>query len=73
MAKKCIISKKKISFGNKVSHSKIKSKKKFKPNVFLKKIKLPNKTEIKFKVSSSILRTIKKIGIYNTCIKYIKK
>jgi len=55
--------------GNHVSHSNIKTKRKFYPNLVKKKFFLPEEKEfITLRVSTSALRTINKKGI-TACIK----
>ena len=50
--------------GNKVSHSNVKTKRTFSPNLFKKKFYLPSEDKfITLKVSASGLRTINKNGI----------
>ncbi len=57
-------------FGNKVSHSNRKTRRVFKPNLFVKNFYIPETDEwIRLKVSSKALKTINKLGIYA----YIKK
>jgi len=64
MARTCDITGKKMMVGNKVSHSNIKSKRKFYPNLQTKKFFVPeDNTWITLKVSTSALRTINKKGI----------
>ncbi len=53
-------------FGNSVSHSNVKTRRKFMPNLKKKKFFIPELDEwIELKVSVSALRTINKKGIYN--------
>lgn len=55
--------------GNHVSHSNIKTKRKFYPNLVKKKFFLPEEKEfITLRVSTSALRTINKNGI-TACVK----
>lgn len=50
--------------GNKVSHSNVKTKRTFSPNLFKKKFYLPSEDKyITIKVSAAGLRTINKNGI----------
>jgi large subunit ribosomal protein L28 len=52
-----------IGFGNRVSHSERKTRRKFKPNVFLKRLYSEVLDEmIRFHVTASALRTIDKVG-----------
>jgi large subunit ribosomal protein L28 len=64
MARTCDITGKKMMVGNKVSHSNIKTKRRFYPNLQTKKFFVPeDNTWITLKVSTSALRTINKKGI----------
>jgi len=55
--------------GNHVSHSNIKTKRKFYPNLIKKKFYLPEEDKyITLKISASALRTINKKGI-EVCVK----
>ncbi|MCB0428886.1 MAG: 50S ribosomal protein L28 [Flavobacteriales bacterium] len=69
MARVCEITGKKVIVGNKVSHSNIKTKRTFQPNLQVKKFFIPEEDKwITLKVSTSGLRTINKKGIY-ACLK----
>ena len=64
MAKICQVTGKKAIVGNNVSHSKRRSKRKFYPNLFVKKYYLPEEERwITLKVSASGIRTINKKGL----------
>ncbi len=64
MSKVCQITGKKVIVGNKVSHSNVKTKRTFSPNLFKKKFYLPSEDKyITIKVSAAGLRTINKNGI----------
>lgn len=64
MSKVCQITGKKVIVGNKVSHSNVKTKRTFTPNLFKKKFYLPSEDRyISIKVSASGLRNINKLGI----------
>ncbi len=64
MAKACDITGKKAIGGNKVSHSNIKTKRKFNPNLQKKRFFIPEENRwIELKVSTSAMRTISKKGI----------
>ncbi|MEM6643481.1 MAG: 50S ribosomal protein L28 [Bacteroidota bacterium] len=64
MSKICEITGKKPQVGNKVSHSNIKTKRRFNPNLQKKRFYLPEEDKwITLKVSTSALRTINKNGI----------
>lgn len=64
MSRICQITGKKVITGNNVSHSNIKTKRKFHPNLHTKKFFVPeNNTWITLRVSANGLRTINKKGI----------
>ncbi len=66
MSKVCELTGKRPMFGNSVSHSNVKTRRKFMPNLKKKKFFIPELDEwIELKVSVSALRTINKKGIYN--------
>jgi large subunit ribosomal protein L28 len=70
----CQLTGKKTMFGNNVSHSNRKTKRKFYPNLQVKKFIIPETGEvIKLKVSTSALRTINKVGITEAIKRVIKK
>jgi large subunit ribosomal protein L28 len=69
MSKICEITGKKVMVGNNVSHSNIKTKRKFYPNLQLKKFYIPEEGMwITLKVSAAGIRVIDKKGIY-ACLK----
>ncbi len=69
MSKSCELTGKRMMVGNNVSHSHIKTKRKFYANLQVKKFFLPEENKwITLKVSTSMLRTINKKGI-SACIK----
>lgn len=69
MSKVCDITGKKVITGNKVSHSNIKSKRRFYPNLQTKKFYIPEEDcWITLKVSASGIRNINKNGI-SACLK----
>ena len=69
MSRICQITGKKLMVGNNVSHSNIKSKRKFYPNLQTKKFYVPEEDAwVVLKVSTSALRTINKNGI-SACLK----
>ena len=71
MSRICDITKKKSISGNNISRSKNKTKRKFYPNIQKKKFYIENlNIWVKLKVSTSIIRTINKNGIYNVLKKY---
>ena len=77
MAKVCIVTGKKVMFGNNVSHSNIKNKRRFSVNIHKLKFWVESKKKyISLKVSSKGLKIINKIGIDKfilSGIKYGKK
>ncbi|MFA8298945.1 MAG: 50S ribosomal protein L28 [Hyphomicrobiales bacterium] len=65
MSRICEITGKKVITGNNVSHSNIKTKRKFYPNLHTKKFFVPETGEwVVLKVSSKGLKTIDKKGIH---------
>ncbi len=79
MSRICEITGKKVMVGNNVSHSNIKTKRKFVPNLQKKRFFIPEENKwITLKVSVSAMRTIDKNGI-KACMKeaiekgYLKK
>jgi large subunit ribosomal protein L28 len=74
MARICDLTGKKAMYGNSVSFSNKKTKRKFNPNLQVKKFFVPELGEwISLKVSTSALRTINKIGISAAIEKAIRK
>ena len=70
MPRVCQLTGKRPISGNNVSHSKRRTKRRFLPNLFKKRFFVPETGEwITMKVSSSALRTINKLGVYD----YLKK
>ena len=64
MSRVCELTGKKVIVGNKVSHSNIKTKRRFYPNLQTKRFFIPEEDKwITLKVSSAALRTIDKKGI----------
>ncbi len=69
MSRICQITGKKLMVGNNVSHSKRRTKRKFYPNLFVKKFYLPEEDRwISLKVSAAGIRTINKNGL-QACLK----
>jgi len=65
MSRVCQITGKKAMVGNHVSHSNIKTKRRFQPNLHLKKFYVPELDEwISLKVSAKGLKTINKKGVW---------
>jgi large subunit ribosomal protein L28 len=65
MSKVCEITGKKVITGNRVSHSNIKTRRRFYPNLQIKKFYVPEEDAwITLKVSARGIRNINKKGIY---------
>lgn len=74
MSRICEITGKRAMNGNRVSHSNIKNKRKFNPNLHIKKFYLPEEdTWITLKVSAAGMRTINKKGLLNCLNNSIEK
>lgn len=70
MSKVCQLTGKRPMSGNNVSHSNRKTRRRFLPNLQKKRFFVPETNEwITLKVSTSAIRTIDKLGIYD----YLKK
>ncbi|MDD3876704.1 MAG: 50S ribosomal protein L28 [Bacteroidales bacterium] len=66
MARVCDLTGKRMMVGNNVSHSHIRTKRRFYPNLQTKKFYIPEEDAwIVLKVSTSAMKTINKKGIYN--------
>lgn len=70
MSKVCELTGKRPVVGHKISHSNVKSKRRFEPNLIRKKFYIPelDKT-VTLKVSTKAMKTIDKLGLYA----YLKK
>lgn len=69
MARICELTGKRVLSGNKISHSNIKTRRKFYPNLQTKKFYIPEEDKwITLTISTSALRTINKKGI-SACLK----
>ena len=69
MSRVCELTGKKVIVGNKVSHSNVKTKRRFSPNLKTKRFFVPEENKwIILKVSTSAIRNINKKGIY-ACMK----
>ena len=67
MARRCSISGKGPQFGNNVSHSHKKTRKKWSANIINKRIYVPEEDRwVRIKVSAKMLRTIQKNGLMAT-------
>ena len=65
MSRVCQITGKRRIIGHKVSHSNVKTKRTFEPNLFTKRFFVPQEDRfVTIKVSAAGIRTISKIGIY---------
>ena len=70
MARECQLTGKKPMVGNKVSHSSVKTKRRFLPNLQKKSFFIPETGQtVEINLSTSALRTIDKLGIYE----YLKR
>jgi len=70
MSKVCQLTGKRPISGHNVSHSNVKTKRKFKPNIIKKRFFIPETDEwVTLKISVSALRSINKMGIHE----YLKK
>lgn len=66
MSRICQVTGKKMMVGNNVSHSQAKTKRKFYPNLFVKKFYLAEEDRwVTLKVSANGIRTINKNGLNN--------
>ena len=73
MSRVCDLTGKKALKGNHVSHSNIKTKRRFYPNLHTKRFYIPEEDRwVTLKVSTSALRTINKKGI-SACLKDFEK
>ena len=64
MAKVCVVTGKKPMSGNKVSHANNKTRRRFEPNLHVKRFWVPSeKRWVKMKVSAKAIRIITKVGI----------
>ena len=73
MSRVCELTGKKALKGNHVSHSNVKTKRRFYPNLHTKRFFIPEENRwITLKVSTSALRTINKKGI-SACLKDFEK
>lgn len=73
MARKCSISGKGPQFGNNVSHSHKKTRKKWSANIISKRIWVPEENRwVRVKISTKMLRTIYRKGLNETLRDYGK-
>jgi len=74
MSRVCDLTGKKAMSGFNVSHSNVKTKRKFYPNLQLQKFYIPDEDRwITLKVSTSAIKTINKIGITEAINRFVKK
>ena len=74
MSRVCEITGKQAIVGNNVSHSNIRTKRKFKPNLHTKKFYVPELDEwIFLKVSAHGMRNINKKGVYQCLVEASEK
>jgi large subunit ribosomal protein L28 len=70
MSKVCELTGKRPITGNKVSHSNMKTKRRFLPNLQKKRVFVPELNDfVELKVTAKALRTVSKLGLYE----YVKK
>jgi len=70
MSKVCQLTGKKPIVGNNVSHANNKTRRRFEPNLQKKRLFIPELNKwVSLKISTSALRTINKLGLYE----YLKK
>jgi len=74
MSRVCDLTGKTAMKGNNVSHSNVKTKRKFYPNLKLQKFYIPEEDRwITLKVSTSAIKTINKVGISEAISRFVKK
>jgi large subunit ribosomal protein L28 len=74
MARVCQLTGKKLISGHRVSHSNVKTKRKFYPNLQVKRYFIPEENRwVTLKLSTSAMRSINKNGISAEIKKAIKK
>ena len=74
MSRVCQITGKSVMVGNNVSHSKRRTKRRFYPNLFVKKFYLPEEDRwIELKVSAAGVRLINKLGVKGALAKAQEK
>ena len=70
MSRECQLTGKKPLTGNKVSHSNMKTKRRFLPNLQKKSFFIPETGQtVKINVSTSALRNIDKLGLYDYLVR----
>ncbi len=74
MSRVCDLTGKAAMKGHNVSHSNVKTKRKFYPNLQLQKFYIPEEDPwITLKVSTSAIKTINKIGVSEAINRFMKK
>ncbi|MEP6793342.1 MAG: 50S ribosomal protein L28 [Saprospiraceae bacterium] len=74
MARECQLTGKKPMTGNKVSHSNMKSKRRFLPNLQKKSFFIPETGQtVELNVSTSAIRNIDKLGLYDYLLRLKKE
>ncbi len=74
MSKVCDLTGTKPMYGNKVSHSNRKTRRRFNPNLQKKTFFIPETNEwVEMKITTKALRTINKLGLYDYMKKLDKK
>ncbi|MGE6220757.1 MULTISPECIES: 50S ribosomal protein L28 [Pedobacter] len=74
MSRVCDLTGKAAMKGHNVSHSNVKTKRKFYPNLQLQKFYIPEEDRwITLKVSTSAIKTINKIGVSEAINRFMKK
>lgn len=74
MSRVCDLTGKTAMKGHNVSHSNVKTKRKFYPNLQLQKFYIPEEDRwITLKVSTSAIKTINKIGVSEAINRFMKK
>ena len=64
MPKVCAVTGKKPTYGNRVSHANNKTRRRFEPNLHVKRFWVPSENRfVSLKVSARAMRTINKLGI----------
>jgi len=70
MARECQLTGKKPLTGNKVSHSNMKTKRRFLPNLQKKSFFIPETGQtVRINVSAAAIRTIDKLGLYDYLVR----
>ncbi|MCB1306791.1 MAG: 50S ribosomal protein L28 [Leptospiraceae bacterium] len=71
MARRCQISGKQTASGNNISHSHVKTRRKFKVNLVSKRVYLPDENRwVRLRISARMLKTLNKKGVKSLMKKY---